>query len=101
MYGLVGSGRTELIRTILGVDYMDEGDVYVHGKKVRLKSLSESLHKYKIGYVTENRKEEGLFLQNSVQMNICMNSLDKFYKTEFHLSIIKQKRKMRGSMSKN
>lgn len=80
MYGLVGSGRTELIRTILGVDYMDEGDVYVHGKKVRLKSLSESLHKYKIGYVTENRKEEGLFLQNSVQMNICMNSLDKFYK---------------------
>lgn len=79
MYGLVGSGRTELIRTILGVDPMDEGDIYVWGKKVKLNSLSQSLHKYKIGYVTENRKEEGLFLQNSVEMNICMNSLEKFY----------------------
>lgn len=79
MYGLVGSGRTELIRTILGVDPMDEGEIYVWGKPVKLKSLSQSLHKYKIGYVTENRKEEGLFLQNSVEMNICMNSLEKFY----------------------
>lgn len=85
MYGLVGSGRTELIRTVLGVDPMDEGEVYVHGKKVRLNSLSESLHKYKIGYVTENRKEEGLFLQNSVEMNICMNSLEKFYKNNIPL----------------
>lgn len=79
MYGLVGSGRTELIRTILGVDPMDEGEIYVWGNKVKLNSLSQSLHKYKIGYVTENRKEEGLFLQNSVEMNICMNSLEKFY----------------------
>lgn len=80
MYGLVGSGRTELIRTILGVDPMSEGEVYVWGKKVKLNSLSQSLHKYQIGYVTENRKEEGLFLANSVEMNICMNSLEKFYK---------------------
>lgn len=79
MYGLVGSGRTELIRTVLGVDPIDEGDTYVWGQKVKLNSLSQSLHKYKIGYVTENRKEEGLFLQNSVEMNICMNSLEKFY----------------------
>lgn len=80
LYGLVGSGRTELIRTILGVDPMDEGEVYVWDKKVKLNSLSQSLHKYKIGYVTENRKEEGLFLANTVEMNICMNSLQKFYK---------------------
>ncbi len=45
-----------------------------------MNSLSQSLHKYQIGYVTENRKEEGLFLANSVEMNICMNSLEKFYK---------------------
>lgn len=35
MYGLVGSGRTELIRTILGVDPIDEGEIYVHGEKVK------------------------------------------------------------------
>ena len=93
MYGLVGSGRTELIRTILGVDPIDEGEIYVNGKKVKLKSLSESLHKYKIGYVTENRKEEGLFLQNTIEMNICMNSLDKFYKNGVPLINLKEEKK--------
>ena len=93
MYGLVGSGRTELIRTILGVDPIDEGEIYVNGKKVKLKSLSESLHKYKIGYVTENRKEEGLFLQNTIEMNICMNSLDKFYKNGVPLINLNEEKK--------
>lgn len=78
-YGLVGSGRTELIRTVLGIDPMETGAVYVNGEMVRIPSLSTALHKYKIGYVTENRKEEGLFLDESVRMNISMNSLDKFY----------------------
>lgn len=93
MYGLVGSGRTELLRTILGVDPIDEGEIYVSGKKVKLKSLSESLHKYKIGYVTENRKEEGLFLQNTIEMNICMNSLYKFYKNGVPLINLKEEKK--------
>lgn len=78
-YGLVGSGRTELIRTVLGIDPMESGEVYVNGEKAKIPSLSTALHKYKIGYVTENRKEEGLFLDESVRMNISMNSLDKFY----------------------
>ena len=76
-YGLVGSGRTELARTVLGIEKMDVGEVEVFGKKVKLKDLSESLHKYRIGYVTENRKEEGLFLSNTITMNIGMNSLEK------------------------
>lgn len=78
-YGLVGSGRTELIRTILGVDKMTSGEVYVNGELAKTTSLSDSLHKYHIGYVTENRKEEGLFLDYSIRMNICMNSLRKDY----------------------
>lgn len=77
-YGLVGSGRTELVRTVIGVDKKDSGKVEIWGKDVTLSSLSKSLHKYRIGYVTENRKEEGLFLENSVTMNIGMNSLQKF-----------------------
>ena len=78
-YGLVGSGRTELIRTVLGVEPKSSGTVYVNGEEAKLNSLAKSLHKYKIGYVTENRKEEGLFLNNSITMNVSMNSLDKFY----------------------
>lgn len=78
-YGLVGSGRTELIRTTLGIDPKTSGKTYVNGKEVKLTSFAKALHKYKIGYVTENRKEEGLFLDNTISMNVSMNSLDKFY----------------------
>jgi len=77
-YGLVGSGRTELARTVLGIDKKEAGDIVVRGEKADLKDLSTSLHKYRIGYVTENRKEEGLFLSNTVTMNVGMNSLRKF-----------------------
>ena len=78
-YGLVGSGRTELVRTILGVDKMSGGEVIVNGQRAKTDSLATSLRKYRIGYVSENRKEEGLFLDNSICMNICMNSLQKDY----------------------
>lgn len=77
-YGLVGSGRTELVRTVIGVEKKDGGTVKVWGKPADLSSLSKSLHSYRIGYVTENRKEEGLFLENTVTMNIGMNSLLRF-----------------------
>lgn len=78
-YGLVGSGRTELIRTVLGIDRMTSGTVKLNGKVINTKDFATSLHKYKIGYVTENRKEEGLFLNDSVKMNICINSLTDLY----------------------
>ncbi len=78
-YGLVGSGRTELIRTVLGIDKMTSGVVKLYGKEIKTTDFGKSLHKYKIGYVTENRKEEGLFLNDTVKMNICINSLTDFY----------------------
>lgn len=78
-YGLVGSGRTELVRTVLSIDRRDGGEVFLWGKKVEINSFLTALGKYRIGYVTENRKEEGLFLEHSVAMNICVNSLWKSY----------------------
>ena len=78
-YGLVGSGRTELIRTVLGIDKMDSGTVKLYGKPIKTTNFGKSLHKYKIGYVTENRKEEGLFLNDTVRMNVCINSLSDLY----------------------
>lgn len=78
-YGLVGSGRTELVRTMLNIDKCDGGEVLLWGKPVKIDSFKTALHKYKIGYVTENRKEEGLFLEHTVAMNICVNSWNKSY----------------------
>lgn len=71
-YGLVGSGRTELAKIILGVDHKDAGIVKVNGKTARILSMSDSLNKYKIGYVSENRKEEGLILDDTITSNISI-----------------------------
>ena len=61
-YGLVGAGRTEFARVLIGEDQADSGSVYVDGEKAAIHRVSDALFRYKIGYVTENRKEEGLFL---------------------------------------
>jgi len=69
-YGLVGAGRTELARLIIGEDKKQSGDVLLNGKSIRVRSIGDSLYKYRIGYVTENRKEEGLLLNSTIQTNI-------------------------------
>ena len=78
-YGLVGSGRSELARTVLGIDKMDSGEVFLNGKPINTRTFAESLHKHGIGYITENRKEEGLFLDDTLKMNIGLNTLRHFF----------------------
>jgi ribose transport system ATP-binding protein len=71
-YGLVGSGRTELARLLIGEEQMDSGTVTLRGKTVVIRSVEESLYEHRLGYVTENRKEEGVFLDDSVQTNLTV-----------------------------
>lgn len=71
-YGLVGSGRTELARLLIGDRPIDGGEIFINGKKARIKSISDSLYRYGIGYITENRKEEGVILDASVDDNISI-----------------------------
>ena len=71
-YGLVGSGRTELARILIGEDEMDAGKVFVRGQAVAIHNVGETLYRHRIGYVTENRKEEGLLLDDSVQTNLTV-----------------------------
>ncbi len=70
-YGLIGSGRTELARGICGVDKRLSGEIYLDGKLLRNKSYTESIKNGMI-YITEDRKDEGLFLDMSVQRNISV-----------------------------
>jgi ribose transport system ATP-binding protein len=76
-YGLVGAGRTELARILIGEDGMDSGAVFVRGDKAHIRSVADSLERYRIGYVTENRKEEGLFLESPVSTNITITVWSK------------------------
>jgi ribose transport system ATP-binding protein len=70
-YGLVGSGRTELARAVVAADKLSGGSTVLHGKAVRIVSMAAALHRFGIGYVTENRQHEGLFLIHSIQRNIA------------------------------
>jgi len=71
-YGLVGAGRTELARILIGEDRLDAGAIYVRGSKANIQSVADTLERYRIGYVTENRKEEGLVLESPVSTNVTI-----------------------------
>ncbi|ADO82117.1 ribose ABC transporter ATP-binding protein RbsA [Ilyobacter polytropus] len=75
--GLMGSGRTELAKTIYGFYKMTSGSILIGGKKVKINSPEEGL-KNKIAYVPEDRKKEGLILGLSVKENMSISSLEKF-----------------------
>ncbi len=69
-YGLVGAGRTELAKILIGNSRADSGTISVEGKEVEIHSVSEAIYEHGIGYVSENRKEEGLILDFDVEQNI-------------------------------
>ncbi|TSA21781.1 MAG: sugar ABC transporter ATP-binding protein [Actinomycetales bacterium] len=77
MYGLVGAGRSELARSVLGLHKITSGEVKLNGQVVHIKTLRDALHIHHIGYVTENRKEEGLFLTFPVRKNISITVLSR------------------------
>lgn len=74
--GLVGAGRTELMRAIFGVDPKSGGDVYVKGKKTNIRNPKNAIDAG-IAFITEDRKGEGLILPNSVEFNINLNIFDQ------------------------
>ena len=77
MYGLVGAGRSELARSILGLHAVTAGEIMLNGNQIKIKNFRDALHKFRIGYVTENRKQEGLFLDFPVRKNISVTILSK------------------------
>ncbi len=76
-YGLIGAGRTELARILIGEDALVSGEVTIRGEKARVKSVSDSLYVHNMGYITENRKEEGLLLESTLKTNIAITIWNK------------------------
>ncbi|MEQ8700048.1 MAG: sugar ABC transporter ATP-binding protein [Bauldia litoralis] len=72
LYGLVGAGRSELARAILGGAEITSGELRLHDKPVRIRDMHEALSKYRLGYISEDRKAEGLILMHSVRENIAI-----------------------------
>lgn len=80
--GLVGAGRTEIVRAIFGADKVKGHEIHIDGKPVRIKNPSDA-KKAGIALVPEDRKLQGLVLPFSVEANISMASLDKMTKFGF------------------
>ena len=74
-YGLMGAGRTELMRAVFGADKIDSGEVYVKGQKVVIKS-PEQAKKQGIALLTEDRKQQGLILEFDLNQNISLPNLN-------------------------
>ncbi|PRS76515.1 D-xylose ABC transporter ATP-binding protein [Bacillus sp. LNXM65] len=75
--GLMGAGRTEMMRSLFGLDPLDQGEIWVHGKKAVIKKPSDAV-KLGIGFITEDRKDEGLMLDASIRENIGLPNLESF-----------------------
>jgi ABC-type sugar transport system ATPase subunit len=74
MSGLVGAGRTEIARAMIGLDTKDSGDVFLDGEKLDIKSINDSIRNG-IAMVSEDRHRDGLILQRDIEENISLVAL--------------------------
>lgn len=72
--GLVGAGRTELVRAIFGADPIDKGEIYLEGRKLRILSPQDAINSG-LCLMTEDRKRQGLVLGMTVRENITIADL--------------------------
>jgi rhamnose transport system ATP-binding protein len=73
--GLVGSGRSEVARAVFGIDRYDAGNITIKGQKLKKASPTTAMAAG-IGFVPEDRRQQGLVMDMSVQQNIALASLD-------------------------
>nr|WP_325222242.1 sugar ABC transporter ATP-binding protein [uncultured Oscillibacter sp.] len=76
MSGLVGAGRTETVRAVFGADPIDGGKIYIKGKEVHIKSPKQAIAEG-IALLTEDRKGQGLVLQETIRTNLVLASLKR------------------------
>lgn len=77
--GLVGAGRTELARTIFGLDPADTGEIRLRGERVKIDNPFDAIRRG-IAYVPEDRRRHGVVLDMSISANLTLSSLKKFSK---------------------
>ncbi|WP_293696180.1 sugar ABC transporter ATP-binding protein [uncultured Phascolarctobacterium sp.] len=78
--GLMGSGRTEIMRAVFGVDPHADGELVFKGEPLKISKPEDAINAG-MGFVTENRKTEGLILDFSILRNIALPSVDSFAKS--------------------
>jgi ribose transport system ATP-binding protein len=72
MYGLVGAGRSELVRAVMGLARITGGHIEIDGMAAKISGPNDALHRFGIGYVSEDRKHEGVIISHGVLANAGM-----------------------------
>jgi len=100
IFGLMGAGRTEVARGICGIDHVDNGEIYLNGEKIPINNIRSSIDRGLV-YVTEDRKNEGLFLEMSIAANIIAANLKQVSKRGFiNVNLVTSiSEKFRGNMN--
>lgn len=80
--GLVGAGRTDLFKAIFGLVKIDSGSIRINGNVTRIRKVHDAMSR-KIGFVPEDRKREGLLLNESMKENLILPNLKIFSKFGF------------------
>jgi rhamnose transport system ATP-binding protein len=80
--GLVGAGRSEIARAVFGVDKPDAGEILIRGKRIRAGSPRAAMAAG-IGFVPEDRRQQGLVLAASIERNAALASLDRLSRFGF------------------
>jgi inositol transport system ATP-binding protein len=88
--GLVGAGRTEIMRALFGIDEFDSGEIFIDGRKIVVKSPKHAI-KNGIGMVTEDRLHMGIVGGLPVKYNITLASLRSYCKKLFFIDRSKEK----------
>jgi inositol transport system ATP-binding protein len=84
--GLVGAGRTELVRALFGADPFEGGKLYFEGQAVTVRSPAEAIA-LGMALVPEDRKQQGLFLSHSIRMNLSLPNLTRLLLRPFSFFI--------------
>ena len=96
--GLVGAGRTELVRAIFGADPISAGEIRVNGKPVKIKSPVDALS-HNLSMLPEDRKTQGVIMNLSIRDNISFSVLDRVSK--YQLLNFKAEKEICNSLVKN
>ncbi|MDR0653697.1 MAG: sugar ABC transporter ATP-binding protein [Synergistaceae bacterium] len=86
--GLLGSGRTELAKSLFGLYPADSGTIKIHGEEARISAPGDAI-RHKIAYVPEDRLTEGLFLRQPIRENMVIANIDNLRKSDKTLNYVK------------
>lgn len=76
-YGLVGAGRSEIARAIMGIDKHYGGEIYIKGKKIKIKNIGDAVNNG-LCYLSEDRRRDGMLFKHSLVDNAVISSIDNY-----------------------